>query len=204
VGGLRADLDNAMAKVLKENDGARKKSLAREAIRLRLQMARAWEQMMSHLVSATDTPGELGTIANQEQHTRKRLGFLSYYDGLLAEILGESLPMEAEPGKTYTGPARLIVPTVRSQVSGGEKLTLRIMAVDREPVRNVQLHWRPMGSQTFSTIPAKSEGRSVFSAVLASGKEDVEYYLTALTAKGAKLVWPAAAPRLCQTVIVLP
>jgi len=203
-GGLRADLDSVLARLLKEADPAKQKSLAQEAVRIRVRLARAWEEMMSSLVAATDTPGELGTIANLEQHSRKALGFVNLYDQKIEEMLGQALPPEAEPGKTYHGPARLIVPTVRSQAAQGESLRLRVMAVDREPVRSVELHWRPLGQGQFTTVQASQLGRAVYQAALPPVTADLEYYVSAVTAQGGTLVWPATSPKLRQTVIVLP
>ena len=37
---------------------------------MRIRMARLWEKMLTWQIAATDTPGELGTIANLEQHSR--------------------------------------------------------------------------------------------------------------------------------------
>ncbi|MEI7728063.1 MAG: malectin domain-containing carbohydrate-binding protein [Verrucomicrobiota bacterium] len=204
VGGVRAELDAAMAVLLKEKDPVKQKTLAETAMGLRIKLASAWEEMMSSLVAATDTPGELGTIANLEQHSRKALGFLSFYDRIFMEVLGPVLPPETLPGKTYHGPARIIVPTVRSSANAGERIQLSVMVVDRSPVKRVELHWRGMNRGNFATVLAQNTGRAVFSVELPSGNEDVEYYVTAVTASGKQLTWPATAPRLCQTVITLP
>jgi hypothetical protein len=203
-GGLRAELDGVMARLLKQDDPAKEQALAREAVGVRVRLARAWEAMMSCLVAATDTPGELGTIANLEQHSRSFLGFLSYYDRKLADVLGQPLPPEVAPGKSYLGPARLIVPTVRGAAAQSERLNLRVIAIDERPVARVELHSRTMGQGAFTTIAAKHVGRAVFQVALPSGAEDLEYYLTAVTAAGTHLTWPATAPSICQTVITLP
>ncbi len=201
VGGMRAELDSAMATALSESDAMRKRALAGNALRLRIQIARAWERMMSDLVAATDTPGELGTIANLEQHNRKTLNFLDLYDAELSSLLGGPLPPEVQPGRTYLGPARLIVPTVRTVALMGESLVVRVIAVSRNPVRNVELHWRPLGRGAYQTVAARREGRSVYSAILPAGVEDSEYYFSAETEGHGGLIWPATAPRMCQSVV---
>jgi len=40
-------------------------------------------------------------------------GAIHAHDEALVKALGHALPPEAEPSTAYTGPARLIVPTVR-------------------------------------------------------------------------------------------
>jgi hypothetical protein len=203
-GAQRADLDEKMAEAFSAPTAEEKRRLAQEALALRLGLARAWEKMMSQLVAAASTPGELGTIANLEQHTRIGQGFLTHYDQQLAQLLARPLPATASPGRAYRGPARIIVPTIRSEVAPQERLNLQIMAVDHEPVRQIQLHWRPLGQGAFHLVRARRSGRSVFHAVLPSGAQDLEYFLSAETRSAKTLIWPATAPRLCQTVIVLP
>ncbi len=203
VGGIRAELDAAVAKALSENDAVRRKSLVGSALRLRVQIARAWERMMSSLVAATDTPGELGTISNLEQHNRNTLNFLGLHDTKLSSLLGQPVPAEAQPGKTYFGPARLIVPTVRTSAWENESLYLRVLTVSRNPIREVELHWRPLGRGSYQTVAATPVGRSVYGVAVPPGVEDIEYYLSAGTDDGLKLVWPATAPQLCQSVVRL-
>jgi hypothetical protein len=194
VSGLRARLDDAMKSLPPQTTNA---------LALRMQLARAWETMVSRQVSLTDTPGELGTLANLEQHTRGNNHFLTHHDAALAKALGRSLPAEAEPRGAYTGPPRLVVPTVRTQAAPGEALTLPVFAVDQTPLTGVTLHWRALGRGEWSRVAAQSLGRAVYRVVLPGSAEDVEYYLTARTASGTELTWPPTAPALPQTVVRL-
>ncbi len=203
-GCVRGQLDRAAAAIKAEKDAAKRKTLAEQVLPVRVELARLWERMISLQVAATDTPGELGTLANLEQHSRMQLQFLTIHDAVLSDALGRPLPKEIEPGKTYAGPARLIVLTVRTSAKKGEQLALRTLAVDREPVRSVSLRWRPMGVGEFATLPAKGVGRSVHTVSLPPVTNDIEYFLTAETASGKQIVWPATAPTLCQTVILAP
>ncbi len=204
VGSLRARLDEMVASLQQEKDAKRQKQKAKDAVALRVRLARAWEAMLSYLVAATDTPGELGTIANLEQHNRAHLKFLESHDEKLVQVTGQSLPREAAPGREYHGPARLTVPTVRSEVKAGETLSIRVLALDRKPIKELALYWRPMGQGTYAAVPATHLGRAVYQVPLPPVSADIEYYLQARTASGRKLVWPATAPDSCQTVIVLP
>jgi dTDP-4-amino-4,6-dideoxygalactose transaminase len=197
----RGQLDAAMAKIRKTKDKAARLVQVQAAIAIRAGMARLWEQMLGYQVAATDTPGELGTIVNLEQHNRVRQKFIALYDKELAEVLGTPLP-PAEPARTYTGPARIIVPTVRGQVRQNERLNLRVIALDAAPVARVELYWRPLGSGPFVMVPARHVGRAVYAATLAPAPGGIEYYVRAVNAAGKEIVWPATAPDICQTVVV--
>jgi hypothetical protein len=204
VGGLRADLDVAVHAMTAQTGGKAKAALAESALKIRLQLARTWEQMMSLLVACADTSGELGTIANLEQHNRRRLQFLSLHDHEIAQALGRSLPASIEPGTRYAGPTRLVVPTVRSEAQPGEILKLTILAIGQTPPTEVTLHWRTWGRGSFHSVPARRIGRAVHKAELPPASEEIEYYFSARAADGSELHWPASAPELCQTVITLP
>ncbi|MFI5349805.1 MAG: malectin domain-containing carbohydrate-binding protein [Elusimicrobiota bacterium] len=203
-GALRADLDEKMAETLDAPTAAQGKSSAQEALALRVLLARAWERMMSDLTAAASSPGELGTIANLEQHTRADREFLTRYDRELERILARPLPAESLPGGAYEGPARIVVPTVRGEAAPGERLELRIMAIDAQPVVRVDLHWRRLGEKPYHIVPASLLGRAVYRASLPSGEDDVEYFVSAETRSGRELRWPAGAPGLGQTVVTLP
>lgn len=166
-----------------------------EALAARIDLAQAWTKLMTLQTSIVSTPGELGTIANLEQHSRRQAHFVEGQDAELEKGLGRPLPPEAQPGKDYTGPAKIIVPTVRSVVNKGESLRLRIMVLPgAEPV----VHLRPLGKSDWQTISVQHLGRAVYEARLPLAGEDFEYYITAVK----DLVWPATAPQINQTVVV--
>jgi hypothetical protein len=93
----------------------------------------------------------------------------------------------------------LIVPSRRSVVEKGELLALRITALTPLPCPSVSVRVRPIGRGEWKTIEAKHVARGVFQARRSPGAEDFEYYVDA----GGELVWPAAAPQLSQTVVVM-
>jgi hypothetical protein len=81
-------------------------------------------------------------------------------------------------------------------------MVLKIITVDKEPLKSISLRIRPLGHGRWKTIPVHHIARSVHSATLPAAREDFEYHITALTKRGDKLVWPATAPALNQTVVV--
>jgi hypothetical protein len=160
--------------------------------------------MLTFQLAATDTPGEMGTISNIERHNRVGSNFLTAHDLELAAATGQPLPPSAELSSSYAGPARVIVPTVRTELDAGESLNIKVIVLDNQPAKAVVLYWRPMGKGPFQRIEVKHLARAVYQATLPPATEDFEYYIEAQRTDGKDLVWPATAPRLNQTVVVSP
>ena len=70
LGSLRGTLDATVLKLLKAAVPAQRRQLLKKSLALRVKMARSWETMVRHQLAALSTRGELGTLANLEQHTR--------------------------------------------------------------------------------------------------------------------------------------
>ena len=196
LGCARGELDALMEKMKADA------SLAKQAVAVRVRLSRLWEKLITCQVSAADTPGELGTIANLEQHTRRFLTFLTCHDEALSQALGTGLPEGIRLSSEYVGEPRLIVPTVRTQVREGESLRLKVIARDQAAPRSFVCFWRRIGETAFARIEAKPLGRAVYAVALPASGDDFEYYLRAETAAGQMRVWPATAPEMNQTVVV--
>jgi hypothetical protein len=172
------------------------------ALNVRISLARAWERMVAFQMAAADTPGELGTLANLEQHTRGTLKFLVAHDDAIAKALGKALPETVEAAKIYSGPARIIVPAVRTLAEKGEALNIKAIAIDKQPVKTVSAYWRALGGKSFHQAGVKHVARAVYTLSLPPVEGDIEYYIQVETAAGKKVTWPATAPDLNQTVVV--
>jgi len=196
LGCVRGELDALVARL--KSDA----SLAKLALAVRVRLSRLWDVMMTAQLAATDTPGELGTIANLEQHNRAFLKILNEHDAALAQALGTPLPPEVEVSKAYAGPARLIVPTVRTQKAPDEPLHVKVIVLDGARPRAVACQWRRLGKGPFQKVAACEAGRSVYMVTLPAVDQDFEYFLQAETASGQTLTWPATAPDMNQTVVV--
>lgn len=203
-GCLRAVLDRQAAGLKAARGAARKKAQVLPLLQTRLELARAWEALITFQIAATATPGELGTLANLEQHNRVKLQFLTAHDKELAAALGRPLPPEAAPALAYKGPDRIIVPTVRTLARPGEPLRLRVLAAVQDGAAAGELFWRPLGGGgAFQSAPLRHVARGVFEATLPAapaGALGLEYYLQART-RERTLFWPPTAPGLCQTVL---
>ena len=172
------------------------------ALQARSHLVAAWTEMMTSLLETVSTPGEMGTVANLELHTRLSAGYLTNFDRRLEKILGKPLPVDQEPPLGYAGKPRLIVPTNRSVIDINESLGLKIIALAASPVRSVSVRVRAMGTGDWQTIGAGHVARAVWQAKLPAATDDFEYQVIATGADGARLHWPATAPDLNQTVIV--
>jgi len=112
-GCLAGQLHQIMEKIKAQADAEMKKTTAEtEALPVRLALVSSWGEMMGYLLATVTNASELGTIMNVEARSMPVLMYR--HNAVLEELLGESLPPAAKPGKTYQGPMRMIVPTRRT------------------------------------------------------------------------------------------
>ena len=155
-------------------------------------------------VAGASTSGELGTIANLEQRSRTHQEMLSRYDATLAKLLGYDLPQAASPSSEYSGPARIIVPTVRTSVSRGETATVRVLVAAEQEPSSVVLCWRPLGGTDYTREPLRHVNRRVYLATLPQldpSSEAIEYHIEARVG-GSTERWPVSDRGLDQTVVM--
>ncbi len=180
---------------------ARREALKTGALPVRAEMAAALERIFEALLLAVGNTGELGTIANWEQHLLP--GAWEKPGADLAEMLGGELPPEVILSRAYDGPPRVVVPAVRTSLEAGEALEIKALVLARSETGTVSLRWREMGRGAFRTVPLTNVARGVFTVTLPAPRADIEYYVEA-EADGRAVRFPAAAPETNQTVIVLP
>jgi hypothetical protein len=124
----------------------------------------------------------------------------------LADILGEPLPADAMPSDSYDGTPRLMAPTARASLTAGEDLRLKVIAIGAKGPAKGNVYWRPLGKGTFEKVPLEHVARGVYSARIAAAQianNDIEYYVQAAVG-GNTIRFPATAPVLNQTVVVMP
>ena len=152
------------------------------------EIVRCYGETYGYLLASVNTPGALAMVVNLENHDG--------WGPLVAQHISQTL------AATYAGDPRLIVPTVRSVANRGEALTLKLIALDKQPVKSVTVKLRPLGNGAWHTIPASHVARAVWQAHLPATAHDFEYYAVAECVGGQKPVWPATAPEINQAVIV--
>ena len=92
-----------------------------------------------------------------------------------------------------------------TQVKRGEALSVKALIMGE--VENPLLHYRPLGTQTFSEVPLQHQDRGVFRGIIPGQAEDFEWYVSAETSLG-KVLFPATAgaddsEMIFQTVVVM-
>jgi hypothetical protein len=199
-----ARFDAAMKKVKDEKEPQARKRLAQElALPVRRELIAQVADVHRYLLATVSTNGELGNVTNWQQHVMPAL--LGEPGKELAEILGAELPSDAMPSASYGGPLRLIVPTVRGSLSGGEDLRLKAIIMTLGKLQEATLYWRSMGAGSYQQVPLSHVARCVYSAQIPAGriKTDLEYYIKAVLADGQQAWFPAAAPQVTQTVVIM-
>jgi hypothetical protein len=167
---------------------------------LRLAVARSYEDMMAAFVNGARSPGEIGTISSIESGSRARI--VTAHDSTIAGLLGEPLPTEAMVSTAYHGRPRIFVSAKRTQVSTQEPLEIRAFVLSASKCAGVSLYWRPIGKDRFKKGLSIHQARQAFRTSLPAQPEGtVEYYLEAVMEDGSRAIWPAGAPKRCQTVI---
>ncbi|MFI5378224.1 MAG: malectin domain-containing carbohydrate-binding protein [Tepidisphaerales bacterium] len=204
LGCMRGQLDKSAATLAAEKDPAQRKTIAQAALTIRTQMARQWEKMVTLQLATIDTPGDLGTLTNLEQHNRKQNQFLSKHDKVLTDALGTPLPPDTEPGLKFTGSPRLVVPTFRTQVTKGQPLQITVFALDAQPFKSVAVVHTGWSQNAVLTVPCKHVGGALWTVLIPTDSGDFEYQVVGETVGGQTLVWPATAPKIQQTVICTP
>jgi hypothetical protein len=202
-----ARFNAAMTKVKAEKDAEAQKRLARElALPIRRELVAQVADVYRHLLATVTTTGLMGNVTNWQQHITPFL--LTGPGEELAKILGEPLPADCQPSKDYQGEPRLFVPTVRTCLVEGEPLRLTAVVLGPTP-SGVAVHWRTMGTGDFARVPMEHAARGVYRVTLSGDATaaDLEYYVQAEMSGAAGptgLSFPATAPKLNQTVVVVP
>jgi hypothetical protein len=200
----------AMERVKKEKDANRQRQLAREAaLPIRKELVAAVAEVYRYLLPTVDRTGAMGTVTNWEQHIMP--GLLAAPGEELAKVLGEPLPPDAQLSKTYEGPTRVFLPTVRTSVTAGEPLVLKAIVLSGQPVVSVDLHWRTFEDKRetrgFTRTPMTNVARKTFTATLPADATKgwmIEYYISAAMQDGRGVCFPETAPQLNQTVVTMP
>lgn len=207
VGCTLGEMDRLTKQIENEKEAADKKQLAlKKALPLRQQLVQQWGEMVRYLLKSVSNSGEMGTVANIEQHSLGTLQLLNKHDNAIERALGEPLLADTQPWKEYRGPTRLIVPTVRTSLLAGEDLRLKVLILARKQPDNASLYWRPMGAEKCNKTSLRHVARAVYSATIPAsdiGKTDMEYHVKVTTDNGQYIYFPATAPRMDQTVVII-
>jgi len=206
VGKFRCTLhrfNKAMEQVRAEQDpNARKKLVVETMLPIRREQMTELREIYKYLLNSISTTGGMGTVANW-QHNIPML--IEKPGKELADILGEDLPQEMLPSRNYPGNERMIVPSARSVIESGEPFRLHIIFAGGRP-ESAGFYWKPLGEEQFKKMNLDHIARGVYSVALTPEQiaGDFEYYIKATGGAGETLFFPATAPDLNRTVVVMP
>jgi len=186
-----------------QGDPAKRKAMAsKTALPLYRQLIAEVGRAYGYQLATVNSRGGLATVTNWEGHNWRRL--IDEPGKRLAALGGKPLPADAAATKAYQGRPRIIVPTVRSLAARGEVLKLKVIVLANERAKEAALHWRPLGQGPFRKIALQHVARAVYRVTLPPAADDFEYYIRAAVSGGKPLTFPPTAPRLNQTVVVMP
>ena len=178
--------------------GTRADMAERTLLPVRLKMVACLKELYRHLLATVSSPGELGTVANWEQHL---LPAIMHRPGAeLRAAMGKELPPSAELPRDYDGPLRVIVPTVRGILSPGESLSLKVIILAKDRPAEAALYWRELGRGEYAALPLQNVARGVFKVVCPETDKDLEYYVRVKT-ETEEIYFPATAPSINQTAV---
>ncbi len=200
-----AQFNDAMEQVAATRGDDEKSRLARKiALPVRKQLVAQFETVQHYLLETVATTGAMGNVMNWQQHLMPDL--LTKPGRQLAEALDEELPADARPGRRYKGEMRIIVPTARGSLRTGEDMQLTVMVPGQGRLIDLGLYFRPLGHGQYKKMPFSHVARSVYRATIPAnviGRLDFEYYVEAKQRSGKQCVFPATAPELNRTVVVI-
>jgi hypothetical protein len=196
---LWAEFNAALEAVRKLPDESSRKAAASEKLLpIRERMVAGLRDLYGFLLATVSSPGELGTVANWEQHLLPALMLRPIEE--LGQVLGRELPLPARLSREYDGPPRVIVPTVRTVLSAGETLRLKVIVLAKERPSRATLLWREMGKGEYAGVPLQHMARGVYAAACPDTDKDLEYYVEVMI-ENELIRFPPTAPLSGQTVV---
>jgi hypothetical protein len=208
LGNTLFELDSLMILVLDHTSYVKKKEFIIEhVIPKRILANKNWQNMVHQLLSVVQTKGEMGTVANLQQHNMDYLALLTKYDAQIISISGEPLPASALPDQKYSGPDRIIVSTRRTMITKSEDFKLKIIVLSEDSIKKSTLCWRKLGAEKYKkrSIDFIKQGHGIcFLKASEFSNSDFEYYLTVELSKNDILRFPTAAPESTRIIIINP
>jgi len=155
----------------------------------------------ARLLETLSTRGEMGTIANWQQHIRDVA--LEKPAARIESVMGRRLPPDCWPDTSMLDVRRMLIPTVRTLLRRGEPLTLEARFYGHPP-ETVTLRWRRLGEESFDAAQFVHDARNVYTISVPAARitDDFEYYVEAGGTLSGTFVFPPTAPRMYQTVVV--
>ena len=153
IGCIFGQMDTLMKLVnVEKNEDMKRKMAEEKVLPLKVKAEQKWSGMMTRLLEIVNTPGEMGTIANLEEHNLGHMQALSKYDSALSVVLHK--PITTSLSKDYKGASRLVVPTKRTLLETNEDLDIKVMVLSAKATKSVDIYWRKFGRPRIQKRPA--------------------------------------------------
>jgi hypothetical protein len=180
------------------DEKARAEAAEQTLLPLREKMVNGLKDLYGFLLATVSSPGELGTVANWEQHLLPALMHRPGAD--LEKALGKEMPPQGRLPQSYDGPPRVIVPVVRTVLSAGEALNLKVIVLAKGKPAEAALYWRELGKGEYAAVPLQNVARAVYRVSCPEIDKDLEYYLKVVVGSD-EVCFPPTAPLISQTVV---
>lgn len=193
------ELNRLLATVRTDSLGDR--SRYRQAfIDIRLRQMEELEELLTYLSRTISSRGELGTVANWQQHVMTWSVWMPGHE--IERLTGAPLPENCWPSQKSLLEPGIIVPTVRTALRRGEGLRIEVILPGCE-VQGARLHWKELAGKRLTKLDLARVNRSVWVATIPSTDltDDIEYFIEVMT-PDRTLRYPAGAPDRTQSVVV--
>jgi hypothetical protein len=184
-----------------ENKQEQQESAKNILLPLQIQAVNQLREVHRYLFSFINTYGELGNLANWQQHVMN----LAFDQPVkeLEKLIGEKLPTEAYPDPTPVYTSRIIVPEIRTSINKGEDFSMQLIVTTDSPAK-AELKYRVLGKKTYQTVALQPVGRKMYQVNIPANQltDDFEYYIEVAKPASETLRFPATAPGMNQTVVI--
>jgi hypothetical protein len=91
-------------------------------------------------------------------------------------------------------------------LAAGEDLRLKVIILAQKQPKDAFLYWRPMGTNNYTMVALTHITRGVYSVTIPAReikKSDLEYHIKVTVDDNHSIYFPATAPQIDQTVVVI-
>lgn len=185
------------------NNASNKLTVADSILILRNQAASRWGIMVTYLLQTVNKTGEMGTVANLEEHSLGSLKLLNRQDSLILAVTRKVVePLNFGNGG-YKGPSRLIMTTKKTLLNTNEDLNLKIRVLSATTIGQGTIYWRSLAAGKFMAKPLNHINRGVYNVVINSSdnkNKSFEYYVVVKT--GSNVLRYPSTKNTFQSVVL--
>jgi hypothetical protein len=191
---------NRLMETAKKGRMGNNKELIKSFIEIRITQIDEFEEIITFLLKTINTTGDLGTMANWQQHNYAKYLFIPGKE--FEKLTKQELPADCWPSDKNININRIIVPTLRTTLRKGEEFKLKVIILC-DNVKYAKFYWKPIGETTYKQVNLKNLNRSVWQVYITAQSivDDFEYYIEVKSSLGS-MKFPATHPERNQTIVV--